>query len=306
MKKYRNYVLILIMATLAVIIYTTLDGPQNSTLYNAAADFSIEDTASIDRIFIADRNGKTIDVKRTEHTWMVNDQYEAREYFIKLLLTTIHDMTVKAPVSKSRYNNVIKFLATTGKKVEIYQGGNKPSKVFYVGTPNQNHTGTYMILEDSDRPYLVHIEGFRGFLTPRFSVLESDWKSNVIFKHKYDQISEIKVEQPESPSKGFMIKKKDGKFLLYSSEGKEKKGWDELKLNQYVKLFEELNFESWKDSKEQTFVDSIKNETPLEIYSVTDINGAKTSIRTYRKFDLDPRYVDPEAVEDIDRMYGIF
>lgn len=306
MKKYRNYLLVLIVVTLAVIIYSLFNRPQNTTLYKAAADFSVEDTASVNRIFIADRNGKTIDVKRTEKTWMVNDHYEARRYFITLLLTTLHDMTVKAPVSKSRYDNVIKFLATTGKKVEIYQGGDKPSKVFYVGTPNQNHTGTYMILEDSDRPYLVHIEGFRGFLTPRFSVLESDWKSNNIFKHKHDEISEINVEQPENPSKGFRIKNEGGRFQLYSHDEQLKAGWDEQRLNQYVKLYEELNFEAWKDTKEPSFVDSIRNETPLEIYSLTDIYGKTTSIKTYRKFDVDTRYVDPEPVEDIDRMYGIF
>ena len=46
-------------------------------------------------------------------------------------------------------NTVIANMAAGGKKVEIYQGGDRPVKTWIVGTSTPNHAGTFMVLEQN-------------------------------------------------------------------------------------------------------------------------------------------------------------
>ena len=68
---------------------------------------------------------------------------------------------MRSPVPKAAFNNVIKQIATSGTKVEIYQGKDKPSKTYYIGGATLDHQGTYMILETegvkSSVPFIMYI-----------------------------------------------------------------------------------------------------------------------------------------------------
>ena len=58
-------------------------------------------------------------------------------------------------------------------------------KTWYVGTATPSHTGTYMVLETPEgrgaKPYVVHMEGFTGYLSTRFFTSERDWRYTGMF-----------------------------------------------------------------------------------------------------------------------------
>lgn len=308
MSKYRNIIIIIVLVGLTALVASQYFSNSKSTIKASVSNFSISDTGSIDKIFIADRNGNQVLLeKMKQNNWIVNGDYDVNHHNINNILETVKLMTVKAPVATARYDKTIRDLSTSGTKVEFYSGNSTPDKVIYIGTPNQNHTGTYMMIEGTDLPYLIHIEGFNGFLSPRFSPFENDWREKVIFNYNPKEIAEIRLSFPGQPEKGFVIKQTiDGKLSLYNNALVPAQGWDTGYVFDYVERFRSINFEMWEETKTPIFIDSVSTSVPLEIYSVTDMAGETTTIKTLLKplksgMDIDGNPID----HDQDRMYGL-
>jgi hypothetical protein len=308
MKKYKNIIIIVVLLGLIGLIASQYFKNESSTIKSSVSTFSISDTASITKIFIADMRGNQVLLEKVENQlWALNGDYFADQHNINNLLETIKLMTVKSPVSTSRFNKTISDLSTNATKVEFYSNKSTPDKVIYIGTPNQDHTGTYMMVEGTDLPYLVHMEGFNGFLSPRFSPQENDWRTKFVFKYNPKEIAEIRLSFPGQPDKGFVIQQTvDGKVSLLNNALVPVNGWDTGYVYEYIERFRLINFEMWEETKTPVFIDSVSTSVPLEIYSVTNLAGETTTIKTLLKplasgLDIDGNPID----HDQDRMYAL-
>ena len=180
---------ILVALTLVTAGVWWLQGNQGRLDRIEGTDFGIVDTSKVDKIFIADMDGVEVTLTRPERgrLWDLNGKYKAREDAVKLLLKTFRRAAVQGPVAEAAQENVVRLIAARGKKVEIYQGGDQPVKTWYVGTATPSHTGTYMVLETPEgrgaEPYVVHMEGFTGYLSTRFFTSEREWRYTGIFDH---------------------------------------------------------------------------------------------------------------------------
>ena len=68
------------------------------------------------------------------------------------LLGTIKNIEVKHPVSNSLHDKIVKNLATSSVKVEIFTDSQtKAYKTYYVGGESKDMIGSYMLMENSDR-----------------------------------------------------------------------------------------------------------------------------------------------------------
>lgn len=272
-------------------------------------DFAVKDTQNITKIFLADKNDKRILLERkAADNWVLNKDYEARQSGVNMLLSTLRELKVYSPVSKSRYETVLKKIAQSGIKVEIYKGSSKPAKTLYVGASNMDHTGNYMLIDGASKPYIVHIEGFHGYLTPRFVTREADWRTKNIWNYAFGEIEEIEITYPENPEKSFAVKKKNpGVFELYDGTGQKVEPYDSAAVLSYVAMYKNINFESFEVTKTETQHDSIASLTPRTIYKVTDKEGKVRKVETHQKIMRDK--FDPETGEPIevdrDRMYGV-
>ena len=185
MKKSTIIILTILIALAGISIYIYKTKVQTSTIDKEASDFKYKDTASIDKIFLADKDGKQLLVERTKEGWVLDGKFHVRPDVIELLLYTIRSIEVKSPVSKLSRTTVIKTMAAKSTKIEVYSKGQKV-KQYFVGHPTQDHTGTFMILtnletgENYDEPFITHIPGFDGFLTTRYNTAEIDWRDRYL------------------------------------------------------------------------------------------------------------------------------
>ena len=140
---------VLIALTMVTAGVWWFQGGQGNLAQIEGTDFAIADTSTVDKIFIADMDGGQVTLTRPTQgsLWDVNGQFKAREDAVNLLLKTFLRARVQGPVAEAAQPNVIRLLSARGKKVEIYQGGDAPTKTWYVGTATPSHTGTYMVLE---------------------------------------------------------------------------------------------------------------------------------------------------------------
>ncbi len=307
MKKNRIAAILIII--LGSITFWFVLNNKNSTIKKELSDFAFEDTASITKIFLVDNEKKSILLERVNATqWTLNKKYKAREDAVNVLLTTIKRVAVKTPVPKPAFENVVKQIAVKHVKIEIYQSNDEPVKVYYVGHNNQEHSGTYMLLENSSVPFLMHIEGFRGFLSARYFTNENEWRSTAIFNYNYGEIAEIKLEYPSQPEKSFSITDfGNNKFSLKELKANtEILNYDTAALMQYAALFQKIHFEGFEETRTQAFKDSIIKTTPMQIFTVTDKTGNSKIVKTFIKpakegsTDMDGKPI----FSDLDRFYG--
>ena len=193
MKKNKIIVIvILVLIVLAIVIFA---GNRYTTLEDHESNFAISDTAAITKIFIADKSEHEVILTRTQESWLIDGIFLANTQLVDILLETIKKLKVKTPVSLVAHDNVVKRMSAIGRKVEVYQTAyrinlfnklklfeyEKLARVFYVGDASQDNMGTYMLIEGAERPYIVYIPSFRGYLTERFSPVPDRWRSHVIF-----------------------------------------------------------------------------------------------------------------------------
>lgn len=308
--KNNKLALILLVILIAIAAYFFIS-KSNSTL-GELNDFAIEDTASIDKIFIADPTGDKVTLTRSEKNWLVEGKHKARPESMDVIMKTFYQIAVKSPVSKAAQNNIIRELATSSIKVEIYQGKNKPSKVYYIGGATQNHQGTYMLLENdgvkSSVPFIVHIPGFNGYLTTRFYANALQWRDAAVFNYEPKEIKSLQVHYFEQPENSFTIKQTLGQFSLYDEQAKPVENFDSSKVLQYLGMYEKIYYEMVvMNELSQAKKDSVITSTPFFKIELEDIFGKTTKIVAYHM----PNYrqiEDENGVpfkHDVDRMYAV-
>ena len=261
--------------------------------------------------------------KQDDGTWLVNAKYKVRKDMVDLLLATMKNLRVIAPVPRAAYNTVVGNLAARSTKVEIYQRKYlidlfyrirlfprvKQTKVFYVGDITPDNIGTHMILENSDMPFVVYWPGFRGFVASRFSTSEKDWRDHSIFSEKYLNIESVEVFFPGKPELSYRVINNREGFLDLIPYGKETpvQTYDTLKMLGFITAFEDIRYEALIDDMDMNIVDSIVSSQPMHMITLTDIHGNEHQAKTFRRqavvFATDP-FGNPYDY-DTDRMYAL-
>ena len=293
----KNRLAIIITSILIVIAAVLLwNNRYLTTLKGEAYDFTVRDTASVTRLFFADKSGNQVLLSRTNEGWKVNDKYDAQPVMIDNMLYTLDKMRIKMPVSLASHDNVITRMAGTNTKVEVYQivprinlfnkiklfPHEKLTKVFFIGDITQDNNGTYVLKEGADKAYIVHLHGFRGFISSRFSTNQEDWRDHKIFSHNISDIASMKLEFNNDPDNSFIINEKG----RYSYEMKRLSDGsnvdiDTIRVLNLLTSFGDVRFESFLTDIAQQRRDSIINSPYLERLSITTKDGKEDVITTY-------------------------
>lgn len=296
MKKYRN--LIFIILILGIIILFFVIKNKNSTLKKELSEFSIKDTASITRIFVADKEGRsTLLEKQSPTYWLINGKHKAELQNINILLKTFFRMEVRSPVALAARNNIIENIASLGRKVEVYQTAyrinlfgkikwfpyNKKVKTIYVGEATMDNQGTFMLIENSTSPYIVHIPGFRGYLTSRFSTNPDDYRDRKIITLRPNQIKHIKIEFPGHEEESYeVIKIANRQFTMKPLSPKVQFDLrDSVLLYDYLNYFTNVSFSSFHNTFAKK--DSVLATKPAATVFVQDTANMTYFIKLFLK-----------------------
>lgn len=306
MKRKTLYIIIIILVISGVVLTIT---ERSSTFRSDEKDFSIIDTAAVSKIFMADMDGSTVLLERTDTGfWKVNDQYRVQRDMIQQFLRTLMYVTVRGPVAVAARDNVIRHMASHGVKVEIYQKKylidfwgirlfprEKPVKTYYVGDNTQDNSGTYMKMEKSEMPFIVYIPGFKGFLHTRFSTKVHEWRDHTVFNLFMKDIESVSLMYPQEPHKSFIIENPDNRnFRLFSVEQNNYlENYDTVRMINYLSGFYDTRFEYVVDDPVNYLRDSLLALEPFQVLVVTPRGGEPVQMLTY----LMPNVLTEEEME---------
>jgi len=322
--KKNNRITIIITVLLVVIAGVLIwNNRYLSTIKGESSDFQVWDTASVTKIYLADRRNNESLLERQEHGWTLNSVYKAHPKQVQNLLTTLYKIRIKMPVSVASHDNIVKQLATQSTKVEVYQivprinlfdkiklfYHEKRTKVFYVGDATMDSSGTFMLKEGADKAYIVYIPSFRGFITTRFTANPDDWRDHTVFHENMADIQSVEVTFNEDPEGSFRIDNigKHQYKLTRLIDGQDLP-YDTLKVINLMSSFGDLRFEAlFTNTMEQQRMDSITSSPFVHYVVVTDKEGNKQDMKTFRKLvmngvtDIGGEFGDV----DRDRMYAL-
>ena len=105
------YVLIFITAVTGGVWFYTQPSGQLASI--EGTDFAVEDTSKVDKIFIADMDGKSVTLTRPEQgkLWDLNGRFKAREDAVNLLLKTFKRAAIQGPVAEAAEPNVVRLIS---------------------------------------------------------------------------------------------------------------------------------------------------------------------------------------------------
>lgn len=312
MKKKNRLAIILVILLGSTATWLVIRN-KNSTLKTELKDFALEDTASVTRIFIKDKANKEVNLeKKGPGDWQLNGKYPARNDLMNSLLEAVRNIQVRNLIGNRALDNTTKNLAAGGTKVEIYQNG-ELAKVYYVGGETADTEGTYMLLHDhktgknSSVPFVVHLPGFTGYLTPRYSTDANAWREKVLFRYNQNTIKEVKVAYKRSPQSSFTVKLEgEMNVSVLDYEGKPLPVIDSVQARKYLSYYGRINYEAIAPLSPE-LKDSVLKNGPVHIITVTGTDGKKKILSTYAKPPSRSGMTTPEGkplIEDVDRMFA--
>jgi hypothetical protein len=300
-KKKKISIVVIIALSIVAVLLLLFKG-KNSTMDKYETSFAIDDTSTVSKVFIANKMGQSVKlVRQKEGTWQLNDKYEATIDNVRLLLATMKNIRVYSPIPKAAHNNIVKRMASASSKVEVFQNVyfidfwgmkffpyEKCTRTYYMGDPTMDNSGNFMMMEDAKRIYIVSLPGFRGFISPRYSFVESDWRDHTVFKAKLSQIKEVKYEFPNFENESFkVVALGNRRFdLIRLIDNQKVPQYDTTKLIDHLTLYRSLKYEAFVTDMEPVKKDSILRNNLFQITTLTENSGKVTKVKMYRVPEL--------------------
>jgi hypothetical protein len=210
---------ILYLAILAILgfgVWFFLFSDKSGQLFSPSdAAFTIRDTGSIGKIFIsANDNPNTITLERKSEGWVLNNKYPVLQSTLRQLLRTLYQQKAAHPVPDNNRDGVIRSLIGGGIKTEVYDRDGNKMRTFFVGGEVVGFAGTAMLMAGSERPYVVQIPGFDGYLTTRYTTDLNQWRDRIVFDLEPDQIEQVSIRYAQEPLNSFTLTQQDGKVSV--------------------------------------------------------------------------------------------
>lgn len=214
MSKTILYLVILLILGFGVWFFLFSD--KSGQLFRSAdSAFTIRDTGAIGKLFLSENgSGKGVLVQRTEKGWLVNGKYPVLESRLRNLFNTFREQQPLHVAPNDVREGIIRNIAGAGIKVEVYDRQGRLMRAFYVGGELPNFSGTAMLMEGSERPYVVNIPGFEGYLTPRYTPALRYWRDRLVFGIAPDQITSISIHNTQEPLNSFTLTQENGKLQV--------------------------------------------------------------------------------------------
>lgn len=319
--KKKNLIIILtvvVVGIAALVIF--LRGSKTATFEQ---DYHVKDISSVTRIFLSDKQDNNVLLTRIEDAapdsaWLV-DGHLASQPQIDMLLETLNTMRIRQEVNRNAVPNIIKDISANSVKVEVYQkvyfidwfGGRihlfpheKNTVTYFVGRETQDQLASYFYREGDKAPYIIHIPGFRGYLTPRFPTSPWAWRSHRIVALNVKQIERVELEIPTSPEESFAIyRENDGFGMELLANHQRVTTFDTARVAQLLSSFTNLNFDEYASIVPNVKIDSTTfQSTPRAILRITNTEGRTREVKSYLKYNNPD---DLTAVQDQD-LYETF
>ena len=291
MKKSTLILLLLFLVSgTATVWYLKNNEEKNTTLMDSEADFTIKDTDEIGKIFLASRvRGTQFLLERKGEFWYVNDSLRVYPQAIESLLAAMRSMRIKYRPGNAAIPNIAKELAADQVKTEIYDREGNLMKSYYVGGETKDARGTYIIMEGSEKPFVMEIPYISGSFKVRYDLSLLDIMDKAYIREKPEDINFVSVEYPTRRDQSFKLDLTSGKPVVtpfYPTTKPINKTVSSAAVESYLLAFEKSSAESLvgNDMGRARFAEAI----PFADIVIGYKDGTRKQVTYFPKETYDP------------------
>ena len=254
----------------------------------AYKNFQTPEILDLTKVELKDRNGNHTVLVRRENTWLVDDVFPASEVTLNDFFYALEHMVAAYPAPNNAVDNIVKEMVGNSTKVFLYkENSEKPFKVFVVGGPNHNQDGTYMLMEvegkAADKPYLVQLPGFKGYIGPRFTAQRKYWIGARFTNFLPEEIKSLSYSYlQEDSEQSFTLQRAEDSFeMLQGEQVYPLEGLNEAIVQGLFSVFIDLNFEQYQDSILER--ERVVNDLGFLDLEIELMNGDSRKVTLYKK-----------------------
>lgn len=181
---------------------------------NYEGNFAIENIDGIGKIILSHRNGNTYVLTRDGDGWKVNESYQARMSSVTPLLDAIRMVQIRYIPADKAIPNVMDNIDGTWIHAELLDRSGSKMKSYRIGGVTTDERGTYMIMDGSKQPFVVHIPSWDGALRTRYALEIADWRDRHFMNLNPDDVASVTVEYPQQKSQSFKLERSGSEFSL--------------------------------------------------------------------------------------------
>jgi len=206
--------LFLLVLVGVIVFLSKRQAAKTRALDDYEGNFAVAQIDDIARIELKHRAGPTYFLKRVKDGWMINDRYRARMSSVEPLLAALHGVRIRYIPADAAVKNVRENIEGTYIHIDVFDRSGNKLKSYRVGGVTPDERGTYVIMDGSDQPFVVHIPSWDGALRTRFALSLEDWRDRRFMDIDPEQIREVKVEYPKQKSQSFNLARRGSAFTL--------------------------------------------------------------------------------------------
>lgn len=261
------------------------------------SSFAIKPENEITRIELT-RGEQHISLDKEGEEWLLNGITETRKSGVLFIVSILHDMKIKSPVSAAFFTKEINNNKITPVKVKVFER-RKLLKTFFVYKTQSNIYGNIMKIRTGSNPFIVYMPGFEGNIGSIFTLNELFWQPYTVFNLLPSEIETVDFENFEDPASSFSIASNKNGYSLSDNNGR-LTGWDSTRVVRYLSYFIRIPFESWDFESGNTNRETVEAQKPAYRITVTTVKGIKTVLTLWKRWIIQ----NGARIIDSDRLLG--
>lgn len=262
MKKIIILVLVLVIAIFGIQYFTKKSDPTIAAI-NASRDFKVPNADDISRIFIAHRNGQTVDLTKKRDIWYIDDSIKVEPSVMTGIFDVAKNLELKYEPNEATQQTALKTIAENGILIEYFDSNGDKLKSYMMGSSSDGGHGNYAIIEGQSKPMVVKLRNAPSNLRMHFwKDRRHSWYDPTYISYDYKDINSVSIEYMLNPSESFSMTKVNTGYEIKPLNPTVKENKTEISskiFESYLINFEKIGAESVlgsdfenRDSLEQT------------------------------------------------------
>lgn len=253
-------------------------------------EFACSDVNQISKIELHSSRFNTQTLTKNDVNWYLNDSILVRPDAIANILKVIPSIKIMYYPPKVAWENMIESIIREGGSVAFKDKNNKIVKSYHLGGTTNDERGTYAMLANDTKPFVVHVPGFEGNIATRFFMKNLDWRDRDIMIIDQKSLRYFKLTYIDDIHQSFEIINNKGSYKLKDHLGSEKMFSKELVLD-YLGTLKSIGSESIENDFK--YKDMVLASTPHAILEYTQGEKSKRLIFYANRLEGLP---DPERM----------
>jgi hypothetical protein len=303
MQKKRNIRLIAILSlVIAAIFILQYNTRSTSNLGVEKSIFQLHDQQEITDVYLKN-NSLENHFKYQRGRWMLNDTLLLDQSMRDVFFSVLSKVEIRKPVVESLNDSLVNYLRSFGTHT-IITFGNDIIKDYWVGG-NREQEVTWMMADEVQIPFQVHIPGYQSYLAGIFSVPANDWRSRFIFNLNFALLKRIKISYPDKTE--LQLNYANSFFSIPGLDA------DSTKVANFLDNLAFLQADQFlaEDETKVQFDSLLENNLVMATIRLEEVSGDESSITFYQKlaseqFVLAKTDDGTHCIFNYERIKGLF